>query len=122
MNSNNLVACPLDCYDTCQGYVDEKGNIKGSSDHLVTNKKLCVNFANLLKEDFLKTAFYKNEEVNLDEALDVLVERLENTSSDKTLFYKGAGNLGVMQNCVKTFSQNMVLLLQKEAFVMQLVH
>ncbi|RXK00752.1 hypothetical protein CRV02_08780 [Arcobacter sp. CECT 8989] len=103
MNSNNLVACPLDCYDTCQGYVDEKGNIKGSSDHLVTNKKLCVNFANLLKEDFLKTAFYKNEEVNLDEALDVLVEKLRNTNSDKTLFYKGAGNLGVMQNCVKTF-------------------
>ncbi|NVJ52318.1 MAG: molybdopterin-dependent oxidoreductase [Campylobacteraceae bacterium] len=103
MNSNNLVACPLDCYDTCQGCVDEKGNIKGSSEHLVTNKKLCVNFANLLKEDFLKKAFYKDEEVNLEKALDILVEKLKNTNSDKSLFYKGAGNLGVMQNSVKTF-------------------
>jgi len=103
LNSNNLVACPLDCYDTCQAYVDENENVKPSKEHQVTNKKLCVNFAQLLKEDFLKTAYFQNKEISLDESLNILVEKLQNTNPDETLFYKGAGNLGVMQNSTKTF-------------------
>lgn len=102
MNSNNKIACPLDCYDTCQGKFVEK-NIKGSKEHFVTNGKLCVNFANLLNEKSFETARYQGKDICLDESLDILVEKLKNTNSSKTLFYKGSGNLGVMQNSTKTF-------------------
>lgn len=67
MNSNNSIACPLDCYDTCQAQkIDE--NIKGSKENFITNGKLCVNFASLLKQEYLTTARFENEDINLDKA------------------------------------------------------
>ncbi|MGM0520167.1 MAG: molybdopterin-dependent oxidoreductase [Campylobacterota bacterium] len=96
------VACPLDCYDTCQAYeVDD--NIKGSIENLVTNKKLCVNFANLLKQEKLEKSYYQEEVVSLDKSLEILEQKLNDIPNDKTLFYKGSGNLGVMQSAVKNF-------------------
>ena len=102
MNSNNKVACPLDCYDACQAQMIDE-NIKGSKENLVTNGKLCINFANLLKVENLQTAFYENKEISLDESLNILVEKLKSTTPAKTLFYKGSGNIGVMQNSTKNF-------------------
>lgn len=102
MNSNNKVACPMDCYDACQGQIIDE-NIKGSKEHKTTNGKLCVNFANLLKEENLKKAFYENKEILLEESLNILVDKLKTTTPEKTLFYKGSGNLGVMQNSTKNF-------------------
>ena len=81
--------------------IDE--NIKGSKENLVTNGKLCINFANLLKVENLQTAFYENKEISLDESLNILVEKLKSTTPAKTLFYKGSGNIGVMQNSTKNF-------------------
>ena len=101
MNSNDKVACPLDCYDACQAQ-NVDGIIKGSSQD-ITNKKLCVNFASLLKEDNLKTAKFKNEDISLDKALDILEDKLKNTDPSKTIYYKGSGNLCVMQNAPKNF-------------------
>lgn len=101
MNSNSI-ACPLDCYDTCEA-VFENDICKGSKEHKVTNGKLCINFANLQKESFLEKSFYENEEISLDESLTVLVKKLEETNPENSLYYKGAGNLGVMQNSPKTF-------------------
>ncbi len=102
MNSNNKVACPMDCYDACQAQMIDE-NIKGSKENLVTNGKLCINFANLLKVENLQTAFYENKEISLDESLNILVEKLKSTTPAKTLFYKGSGNIGVMQNSTKNF-------------------
>ncbi|MDD2888610.1 MAG: molybdopterin-dependent oxidoreductase [Aliarcobacter sp.] len=102
MNSNNKVACPLDCYDACQGQIIDE-NIKGSKEHKTTNGKLCVNFANLLKEENLKKAFFEGKEISLEESLNILVEKLKTTTPEKTLFYKGSGNIGVMQNSTKNF-------------------
>lgn len=102
MNSNNSIACPLDCYDTCQAQkIDE--NIKGSKENFITNGKLCVNFASLLKQEYLTTARFENEDINLDKALEILVEKLKETKPENTLFYKGSGNLGVMQSAPKNF-------------------
>lgn len=40
----------MDCYDTCQAeYSNEL--VKGSKENQITNGKLCVNFASLLKQD-----------------------------------------------------------------------
>lgn len=102
MNSNNKVACPLDCYDACQGQIIDE-NIKGSKEHKTTNGKLCVNFANLLKEENLKNAFFEGKEISLEESLNILVDKLKTTTPEKTLFYKGSGNIGVMQSATKNF-------------------
>jgi len=102
LSLNNKVACPLDCYDACQAEIIEE-NIKGSKEHKTTNGKLCVNFANLLKEENLETAYFNNEKISLDESLNILVEKLKSTTPAKTLFYKGSGNLGVMQSAPKNF-------------------
>jgi len=102
LNSNNKVACPLDCYDACQGQIIED-KIKGSKEHKTTNGKLCVNFANLLKEKTLEKAIYENSEISLEESLNILVDKLKQTTPAKTLFYKGSGNIGVMQSVTKNF-------------------
>ena len=107
MSSNNskTVACPLDCFDACEAiYLD--GNCKGSKEHKVTDGRLCVNFANLIKEDYLKNSYFENEKISLDKSLEILVEKLKNTNPSKTMFYKGSGNLGVMQSSSKTFFSN----------------
>lgn len=103
MSLDDKIACPLDCYDACQAQLDEKENIKGSKQNFVTNGKLCVNFANLLKQEYLTSARYKNKNIKLDEALNILVDKLKVSESSKTLFYKGSGNLGLMQSSVKNF-------------------
>ena len=102
MNLNNKIACPLDCFDACEAVL-EKGKIKANKKHPTTKSKLCVNFANLLKEDFLEDAYIGKNKVSLDKALNELVLKLKNTKPDKTLYYKGSGNLGVMQNSTKIF-------------------
>lgn len=102
MSSNKKVACPLDCYDACQAEMVED-KIKGSKENIVTNGKLCVNFASLLKEDNLKSPRYENKDISLDESLNILVDKLKNTDSSNTLYYSGSGNLGIMQNAPKNF-------------------
>jgi anaerobic selenocysteine-containing dehydrogenase len=99
---NNKVACPMDCYDACQGQVIDE-NIKGSKEHKTTNGKLCVNFANLLKEENLSSSIFQGNKITLDESLNILVDKLKSTTPEKTLFYKGSGNLGVMQSAPKNF-------------------
>ena len=102
MNSNNKVACPLDCYDACQAEVIED-NIKGSKEHATTNGKLCVNFAQLLKEEYHQSPKFENKEISLDESLEILSSKLKQTDASKTLYYNGSGNLGKMQGAPKNF-------------------
>jgi len=102
LNSNKLVACPLDCYDACQAKIIDE-NLKGDKEHFTTNGKLCVNFANLAKEQTLETAKYEGKDISLDEALEVLVSKLKQTTPKDILYYKGSGNIGVMQSSPKHF-------------------
>ena len=103
MSSNkNKVACPMDCYDACQGQMYD-GNIKGSKENFVTNCKLCVNFANLLKEENLQNSLFQGKTISLDESLNILLDKLKSTTPAKTLFYTGSGNLGLMQSSTKKF-------------------
>jgi anaerobic selenocysteine-containing dehydrogenase len=102
LNSNNTIACPLDCFDGCEAILID-GKIKGNSDHPTTKSKLCVNFASLLKENYLENAYINKSKTSLDKALELLVEKLKETDPSKTLYYKGSGNLGVMQSAPKSF-------------------
>lgn len=102
MNSNNKVACPLDCFDTCQARITD-GNIKGSKEHFVTNGKLCVNFAHLLNEEKLETPQFNGKDISLKESLNILTDKLKTYDPSNVLYYKGSGNLGVMQSAPKNF-------------------
>ena len=102
MNSNKKVACPLDCYDVCQAEVIEN-NIKGSKQSGITNGKLCVNFAQLLKEENHKSAKFENEDISLEKSLEILCSKLQKANPSKTLLYTGSGNLGVMRKAISNF-------------------
>lgn len=92
----------MDCFDGCEAILID-GKIKANKEHFTTKSKLCVNFANLLKDDFLEDAYIGKEKVSLDKGLSTLVEKLKTTDASKTLYYKGSGNLGVMQSSPKVF-------------------
>lgn len=105
MNSNNFdkrVACPLDCFDTCEAILVD-GNFKANKEHPITKSKLCVNFANLLNENFLEQSFIEGQEVSKDEAINEFISKLEESKPEKVLYYKGAGNLGSIQSAPKSF-------------------
>jgi anaerobic selenocysteine-containing dehydrogenase len=103
LNSNNkTIACPLDCYDTCEAIVVD-GKIRGNKGHFPTSGKLCANFIACLKADYLQTPIYNNRKITLEESLNILVEKLKNVNANNSLFYKGSGNLGVMQSSLKSF-------------------
>lgn len=98
----NSVACPLDCYDTCEA-VYEDGKCKPNKKHPTTGSKLCVNFGHLLNEKVLEHPFFNNKPLELDNALSMLVEKLQSSEAQNVLYYKGSGNLGVMQSAPKAF-------------------
>ena len=64
---------------------------------------MCFNFASLLNEKYLTKASFQNRDISLQEALKILVEKLRDTQGKNSLFYKGSGNLGVMQSATKNF-------------------
>lgn len=99
---NKTIACPLDCYDTCEAIVVD-GKIRGNKGHFPTDGKLCANFVACLKSEYLQTPLYNKQNISLSKALDILVQKLKNTEAKNTLFYKGSGNLGVMQSSLKSF-------------------
>lgn len=92
----------MDCFDTCQAELRD-GKIKGSKEHKITNGKLCANFAYLLKEERCEKSLYKDKEISLEESLSILSKKLKETEASDVLYYKGSGNLGVMQGFPKSF-------------------
>jgi anaerobic selenocysteine-containing dehydrogenase len=86
-------ACPMDCYDACE-VVYDNGTIKPSKTHPITNGKLCKLFAYLLQEKNL-------EDKNLHKTLKKVSKKLKKAKS--ILYYKGSGNMGVMNNTPKLF-------------------
>ncbi|MEA1915359.1 MAG: molybdopterin-dependent oxidoreductase [Campylobacterota bacterium] len=88
-------ACPLDCFDACEVDVVD-GVCKPSKTNPITNGKLCRLFGYLQNEKQIQA------KTSLNEALDTLVEKLK-TPNQNVLYYKGSGNMGVMQNAPKLF-------------------
>ena len=86
-------ACPLDCFDACK-VIYEDNKLKPSRD-FITNGKLCVPFALMNKEKNL-------QDKNINNTLETLVKKLKEPNKS-ILYYKGTGNMGVMQNIPKLF-------------------
>ena len=94
--SIQTTACPLDCFDACEVKVQD-GVCKPSTTHSITNGKLCPLFAYLHQEEQIQP------QMPLNEALQTLVQKLQTTDPKKVLYYKGSGNMGVMQSAPKQF-------------------
>ncbi len=86
-------ACPLDCFDGCK--VIYKDNLCKPSNDYITNGKLCKAFAYLTKEKNII-------DTNLSDTLQKMVQKLKEKNK-KILYFKGSGNMGVMQHIPKKF-------------------
>ena len=105
MNSNKTT-CPLDCYDGCS-IVFENGKLKGDKKHPITKGYLCSKMNKFLSYKRLNGAYYKNEKIQLEDALKILIEKIKYFKDGKNLFFLGSGNLGRIQNITKEFFSKM---------------
>ncbi len=91
--------CPLDCFDGCSIEVDENLKLKGDKSHPITKGYLCHNMNNFHNFPRIKEATLYGKSISIDKAIDTIKEKF----GKKTLYYKGSGNLGVMQGIIKLF-------------------
>jgi len=94
MQNFKTTACPMDCFDACE-VIYQNGVCKPSSTHKITKGSLCKPFVYLTQEETLKD---KNLSTTLQELVKVLKQK-----DKKILYYKGSGNMGVLQNTPKIF-------------------
>jgi len=98
MQNFKTTACPMDCFDACE-VIYKDGVCKPSTTHSITKGSLCKPFVYLTKEQNIKD---KNLENTLNEVVKVLKQK-----DKKILYYKGSGNMGVLQNTPKIFFEKL---------------
>lgn len=98
----NKTTCPLDCYDACS-VVYQEGKLIGDSAHPTTKGYLCPNLNHYLTEPRILKPRFKGEEIEIDEALDILSTMLKEADDLDTLYFKGQGNFGKLQDATAHF-------------------
>lgn len=96
-------ACPLDCYDACRVVVDECGTLKGDKTHPVTRGALCPNLNHFSEAERISLPRLKGKEVSMEEALEALADALRGSKPRETLYFRGSGNVGLMQRSLEHF-------------------
>ncbi|MDD3769771.1 MAG: molybdopterin-dependent oxidoreductase [Sulfuricurvum sp.] len=96
-------ACPLDCYDACRIVIDENGMPKGDKTHPITRGYLCPNLNHYGEYPRIPAPRLHGREVSMDEALRALEKRLEESKPREVLYYRGSGNVALMQRSVEHF-------------------
>jgi len=97
--------CPLDCFDACS-VVYEGGKLKGDKEHPTTQGYLCPNLNAYLKTPRIQNPRYKGERISMKKAMEILEENLQTYHDKPTLYFKGQGNFGKMQNITSIFFKN----------------
>lgn len=100
---NQITACPLDCYDACRILVDENKKLHGDKSHPITRGYLCPNLNHFMEQDRLITPKLKGEDISMETAIKTLINRLKESKSDSVLYYRGSGNIGLMQRICEHF-------------------
>ncbi|OQX74748.1 MAG: hypothetical protein B6D59_01560 [Campylobacteraceae bacterium 4484_4] len=95
-------ACPLDCYDACS-VIYEDGKLKGEPEHPITRGSLCPNLNAFLKTPRIEMPIFRGDAITMEEALEILTQKLEECDPAKTLFFQGSGNFGKMQDVTRLF-------------------
>ena len=94
--------CPLDCYDACSViYEDDK--LKADPSHPITDGYLCPNLNGFLATKRIQKPTLNTKEISMDEALKVLVDELKKVKDKSSIYFKGQGNFGLMQNVTGEF-------------------
>jgi anaerobic selenocysteine-containing dehydrogenase len=94
-----ITTCPLDCFDSCSIEVGENLKFKGEKTHPITKGFLCPHMNNFHKHSRIMTPTLYGKDISIGEAIDTIKDKL----GKKTLYFKGSGNLGVMQGITKLF-------------------
>lgn len=100
---NFTTACPLDCYDACRIVIGENGKLKGDSSHPITCGYLCPNLNHFNAQKRLIVPKLRGKDISMEDAIGVLIERLKSSKSDQILYYRGSGNVGIMQRSTEHF-------------------
>ncbi len=95
--------CPLDCFDSCCVVLGDDGKLKGDKNHPITKGFLCHHLNNYHKFERIKKPRLDGKEVSMEAAIDALVKKLKKSEPSKVLYFKGSGNLGVMQSSTRMF-------------------
>lgn len=108
-----ITTCPLDCFDSCSIEVDKSLKLKGEKSHPITQGYLCAHLNNYHKHKRITTASYQGKEITLERALEILKTKLQEYDPKKSLYFKGSGNLGVMQSVTRKFFNELGFVIAK---------
>ena len=100
---NQATACPLDCYDACRILLDENQKLKGDKTHPVTRGFLCPNLNHFTEQDRLITPKLRGQDISMETAIQTLIDVLQSSKSDSVLYYRGSGNVALMQRVSEHF-------------------
>lgn len=100
---NQTTACPLDCYDACRLYLDEQQKLHGDKSHPITRGFLCPNLNHFSDHARLVSPTLKGKNITMEHAIETLVDIVKNSKSNSLLYYRGSGNVGLMQRSCEHF-------------------
>ncbi|MGD9969652.1 MAG: molybdopterin-dependent oxidoreductase [Sulfuricurvum sp.] len=98
-----ITSCPLDCYDACRIIPEESGKLKGLKKHPVTQGYLCPNMNHFSEYERIRIPRLFGQPVSMETALEKMYEMFAKTESKKILYYRGSGNIGLMQRSCEHF-------------------
>lgn len=101
--STPTTACPLDCYDTCRIVVGDEGNLKGDKTHPVTRGYLCPHLNHFTTHPRIEKPRLNGQEISMEQAIEALVGALRTHKPHEVLYYRGSGNLALMQRAPEHF-------------------
>lgn len=96
-------ACGLDCYDACRIVAESTSPFKihGDKSHPAGNGALCALLNKAIHEATrIETPRINGQEVSMDEAIAAVVEAFK---CERSLLWRGSGNVGVMQSVTDLF-------------------
>lgn len=99
--------CPLDCYDACAIVIDKNGKLKGDITHPVTQGYLCTHMNHFDEFKRILEPRLNGITISMSEAMEQLYKLLQSSNPQKTLFYRGSGNIGLMQRSMDHFFAGM---------------
>lgn len=100
---SQTTACPLDCYDACRILLDTNGKIKGDESHPVTRGYLCPHLNHFDEFERILEPSFQGKIISMQEAMEIICSTLRSSAPAKTLFYRGSGNIGLMQRSMDHF-------------------
>ncbi len=104
---SQTTTCPLDCYDACSIVIDKNGKLKGDESHPVTQGYLCPHLNHFDEFERILEPRLHGKTISMNEAMDQLYTSLQSSDPQKTLFYRGSGNIGLMQRSMDHFFAGM---------------